>query len=295
MLRAGLWSVNALLRFLADRSREEQLPFSASDFGSVRQFFLTLDQPDPRAKEYVKTHANRLALTVLLTPKSKTSGRCLELGSYMHVAPALKCFSGYRQISAAGFGPKGVKVPKIATCGGREILSCETDLFDAEKDEFPYSSGSFEAVLACELLEHLRADPMHMLFEIYRVLEPEGALVITTPNSASISSLEQILWRSSNPYTYSLYPNPEGPEGDHGASHIREYTPDELTRLVQCGGFRVESLITRPGRSVETKDLIEDLLLHYGFPMELRGEQTYCLARKVPAADRTRFPSFLYG
>jgi hypothetical protein len=116
-----------------------------------------------------------------------------------------------------------------------------------------------------------------------------------TFTSFSLKFLEQCLWRSANPYTYSLYPNPQRPDRDDAASHIREYTPVEARKLLEAAGFRVEVLSTRPGRVVESKGLIEDLLLAYGFPTDLSGEQIYCVARKAPNAGRVRFPEFLYG
>jgi SAM-dependent methyltransferase len=170
----------------------------------------------------------------------------LELGSYLQISPALHCLLGY-QVTAASLGPAGTKVRKAASRHGAVILDCEVDLFDVERDTFPYPDGHFELVLACELLEHLRTDPIHMLFEIYRVLERDGRLLLTTPNCASIASLEQSLWRSANPYTYSLYPNPQNTSSDGAASHIREYTPDEVRNLLEAAGFRIEILITRPG------------------------------------------------
>jgi hypothetical protein len=63
---------------------------------------------------------------------------------------------------------------------------------------------------------------------------------------------------------------------------------------MESGGFQIEVLITQPGRDVEGKDIVEDLLLQYGFPTGLRGEQTFCLARKAPILPRVRFPHFLY-
>jgi len=199
-----------------------------------------------------------------------------------------------RAFSRLFFGQAGTKVLKRASIQGRELLACELDLFDAERDTFPYPDGHFELVLACELLEHLRADPMHMFFEIHRVLDEGGWLLISTPNCASAGSLEQCLWRSANPYTYSLYPMPET-KGDDPGSHTREYTPDEVRRVFECAGFEVAFLFTRAGRRVEGRDLIEDLLGAYGFPVELRGEQMYCLGRKTSGVDRVRFPGFLYG
>lgn len=295
ILRLGLRIANRLLRSLTARKPPAACPVSADTLAVVRQFLSSLDKPSKEADEYVQHHIDRLAFTVLLAPKPRSSGRCLELGSYMHLAPALKHLAGYRQVSAASFGPKGIKVPRKATVAGQEIFHCDIDLFDVERDEFPYASETFELVLCCELLEHLTLDPMHMLSEIHRVLEDAGVLLITTPNCASAGSLEQILWRTSNPYTYSLYPNPQRRDSSSTASHVREYTPDELSALLACAGFRLELIHTREGRLVETRDLIQDILLTYGFPADLRGEQIFCLARKVSAADRERYPPFLYG
>ena len=261
----------------------------------VKQFLYSLDQPDTQARDYVHVHADRLAATVVLAPPAQTSRRCLELGSYMHIAPALKEFAGYAHVRAASLGPAGETATKVATSHGREVLRCDLDLFDVEHDPFPYTDEHFELVLACELLEHLRADPMHMFFEIYRVLEPDGRVLLTTPNCASLSSVEQCLWRSANPYTYSLYPDPRKPGRDEAASHIREYTPDELGKVLDAAGFLVEAFHTRAGRVVESKDVVEDLLMAYGFPVDLRGEQIYCIARKISHAARVRYPDFLYG
>ena len=294
LLRFGLYAVNCALQ--GEPATPQLLTSDQSEeLDAISEFLLSLDQPDPNASAYVREHLERLAFTIRLLPTSRTSGRCLELGSYLHLAPAAQQFRRYAKICTANFGPRGVKIAKEASSQGREILRSETDLFDVEIDEFPYEDDYFETVLACEILEHLRVDPMHMLFEIFRVLENDGLLLITTPNCASIASLEQLLWRSSNPYTYSLYSHPERTGGDTSPSHIREYTPDELRKLVESAGFRVDALLTQPGRRVGTKDLIEDILLRYGFPTDLRGEQMYCLARKTPTEGRCRFPSFLYG
>ncbi len=212
------------------------------------QFLLSLDPPDTASAAYLQAHSGRLAATVAMAPLPTASRRCLELGSYLQIAPAMHCLLGY-QVTAASLGPAGTKVRKAASRQGAVILDCDLDLFDVERDTFPYPDGHFELVLACELLEHLRTDPMHMLFEIYRVLERDGRILLTTPNCAN---------------------------------------------LLEAAGFRIEVLVTRPGRPVEIKDIIEDLLTAYGFPTDLRGEQVYCLARKLDNASRVRFPEFLY-
>jgi SAM-dependent methyltransferase len=39
--------------------------------------------------------------------------------------------------------------------------------------------------LCCELIEHLREDPMHLMAEINRILKPGGYLIFTTHGLAS--------------------------------------------------------------------------------------------------------------
>ena len=73
---------------------------------------------------------------------------------------------------------------RTAVSAEGERFECDIDLFDAEKDVFPYPDGHFSTVLCCELIEHLFADPMHMMGEINRILKPGGHLVLTTPNIA---------------------------------------------------------------------------------------------------------------
>jgi len=53
-----------------------------------------------------------------------------------------------------------------------EAFECTIELFDAERDPFPYPSEYFATVLCCELIEHLTVDPMHMMSEINRILRP---------------------------------------------------------------------------------------------------------------------------
>ncbi len=125
---------------------------------------------------------SRLVRTLMLVPPGARSDAVLELGAYMQMTPALACLLGYGEVRGAYFGPLGQTDSKVSTIDGKEIFRCEVDLFDVERDRFPYEDGRFQTVLACEIIEHLVLDPMHMLLEIRRVLRSGGTLVLTTPN-----------------------------------------------------------------------------------------------------------------
>ncbi|MEE8471077.1 MAG: class I SAM-dependent methyltransferase [Dehalococcoidia bacterium] len=55
---------------------------------------------------------------------------------------------------------------------------------DVSRDKFPLETGSFDVVIASEILEHCIL-PANLLKEAYRVLRPGGYLVLSTPNLAS--------------------------------------------------------------------------------------------------------------
>jgi predicted SAM-dependent methyltransferase len=255
-------------------------------------FLRSLDLPED-GLGYLEESMSRLVQTLMLVPPGTKSDAILELGAYMQMTPALACLLDYGEVRGAYFGPIGQTDSKVSTVGGREIFRCEVDLFDVERDRFPYEDGRFRTVLACEIIEHLVLDPMQMLLEIRRVLRPGGTLVLTTPNVTSLTSVSRILTQSGNPQVYSQYPNPEGEGRESETPHVREYAPQELREAVESAGFEIISLETARVGAFDAEE-IEVLLKANGFPGDLRGEQMYCIAIAGPDRPMTRYPSFLY-
>ena len=192
------------------------------------------------------------------------------------------------------FRSAGQDDEKSITAGGREVFRCLVDLFDAEKDRYPYEDGRFETVLACEIFEHMLHDPMHMLIEMHRVLEERGTLVLTTPNVASYTAVARVLEQSGNPQLYSKYADPRGEFAETEIPHVREYTPPELPEAVESAGFDVVSLTTEASPGYENEQRIKKILERWSYPTELRGEQMYCIARKRAGKQTIRYPKFLY-
>ena len=88
--------------------------------------------------------------------------------------------------------------------------------------EMPFEDGSFDRVIAAEVLEHI-PDDMAAMREIFRVLKPGGTAAITVPSFLP----ERICWALDEDY----HTAPGG--------HIRIYTLAELSAKLKSTGFRI--------------------------------------------------------
>jgi glycosyltransferase involved in cell wall biosynthesis/SAM-dependent methyltransferase len=249
---------------------------------------------DASTREYVNTHLTRLEKTLRIIPPGGSGDRILEMGAYMQITPSLKLRLGYGEVRGCYFGPAGLVQRHTVKSTDGDSFECDVDLFDAERDSFPYPDGHFTTVLCCELIEHLGRDPMHLLAEINRVLKPGGSIVLTTPNLASLRSVSAVLL-GYHPGLFSSFLKPD--EGVRGEErHQREYTPIEIHLLLTDSGFEVALLETGPFRESPHPELawVSDLLERYHLPGDLRGEGIYAVGRKTRAVQQ-RYPSWLYS
>jgi glycosyltransferase involved in cell wall biosynthesis/SAM-dependent methyltransferase len=250
--------------------------------------------PEDSARGYVETHMTRLERTLAITPPGNSDDRILEMGAYLHITPALKTKLGYGEARGCYYGPAGTVDHREVTSESGEKFECDIDLFDAERDAFPYSDGYFSTILCCELLEHLPNDPMQMMIEINRVLKTGGHLVLTTPNITSLRAVAGIL-QGFHPMLFPAYIRPRE-SGEVEARHAREYSPNEIKALLAVSGFEVTLLETGPFREAPTPELswVEHLLDRYILPREHRGDGIYAVGRKTGPV-KERYPGWLYS
>jgi SAM-dependent methyltransferase len=86
----------------------------------------------------------------------------------------------------------------------------------------PYADGTFDCVIASEILEHVPEDTQ-AISELVRVLKPGGSLAITVPRWLP----EKVCWMLSDEY----HANEGG--------HIRIYKADALRDKVLAHGLRL--------------------------------------------------------
>jgi glycosyltransferase involved in cell wall biosynthesis/SAM-dependent methyltransferase len=243
---------------------------------------------------YLNVHETRLAKTLAITPAGAADQSVLEMGAYLQITPALATKLGYGYVRGCYYGQLGYTDRRKVVSIEGEPFECDIDLFDAEKDRFPYNDESFNTVVCGELIEHLFEDPMHLMSEINRIVKPGGHVVLTTPNIASLRGISAIL-QGFHPGLFHAYIKPNE-SGEADPRHNREYTPREIYQLLENSGFEVTLLETGDFRDEPHPEYgwVMHLLERYSLDKTLRGEGIYAVGRKTGAV-RERFPGWLYS
>jgi SAM-dependent methyltransferase len=86
----------------------------------------------------------------------------------------------------------------------------------------PLGPSVFDVAICFETIEHIQ-DGERLLRRLYESLQPDGRLILSTPNELGM------------PFTPERFP-----------FHVRHYTPDELTRLVSRSGFKISRVYAQP-------------------------------------------------
>lgn len=242
-------------------------------------------------RSYRETDFRRFVHTWGLIRES--SGSILELGAAPYFTTALiRGFTRLEPTLANFFDdaapPRGRHDVRWTPPDGEpRVDAFAYDHFNIERTAFPYADASFDAILFCEILEHLLVDPLAALGEIHRTLRPDGILIVTTPNVARLENVGRLLAGANIYDPYSGH----GPYGRHN----REYTMNELTQLLAAGGFTVETAFSADVhandayRYAGASELLSAARDHTG----LLGQYLFVRARRVSAAARHR-PAWLY-
>jgi SAM-dependent methyltransferase len=104
---------------------------------------------------------------------------------------------------------------------GEVPASARAEAVKGDALDLPFADGTFDCVIASEILEHLPQDDK-AIAELVRVLKPGGALAITVPRWLP----ERVCWALSDEY----HANEGG--------HIRIYRADQLRGKVLAHGLR---------------------------------------------------------
>lgn len=104
------------------------------------------------------------------------------------------------------------------------------------------ADNSFDILISTEVLEHLRY-PDRAAKEFYRILKPDGLVIITTPNQDSLAlKLKQLLCLSTKKGNSTLTHSSEAHQARAGYEHISVMGLKGWTKMLAQHNFRVEKI-----------------------------------------------------
>jgi SAM-dependent methyltransferase len=171
-----------------------------------------------------------------ITAALTSGGRCLDCGAQGGQTYDAIC----REIPFSSKNYFGIEWNHASIRPGRQrgLSIIQGDL----NYPLPYQDRSFDCVFALSVLEHL-INGCRFILECYRILQPQGRLILLTPNISTFFSVFQLLMGkmpSSGPHPDSnLLLNNEKPMqvSEHGPADVEESFP--LHRHMVVFSFRV--------------------------------------------------------
>lgn len=160
------------------------------------------------------------SLLVNALPPQGAGRRILDVG----------CAGGYLSAIFAARGYRVVGLERPGGAGGHFPVAVKLVEADLEQG-LPRFEECFHYVVCADILEHLR-DPAKLLREAWAVLEPDGRLVASLPNSGHLYFRLNVL----------LGRFPQDDKGLFDRTHVHFYMWQGWVDLLRSGGFRVESV-----------------------------------------------------
>lgn len=190
---------------------------------------------DPDVEEWAHAYLDDKAayfeeLLARVTDVTSRDDRVLEIGSAPCQFTYLLDRTG-RDVTGVDLDPG--RVAPFVDEHDLDVRRC-----DVERDELPLPDDAVDVVLATELLEHLRIDPLHTLREVRRVLRPGGVLYLVTPNQYCLTAVWGFV-RGEGAISHAHYEFSKLERLGH-MGHVREYAPADLREMLAEEGFRVE-------------------------------------------------------
>jgi 2-polyprenyl-3-methyl-5-hydroxy-6-metoxy-1,4-benzoquinol methylase len=130
-----------------------------------------------------------------------------------------------------GWKISGTEMSSYAAEYAADILG--VDIFCGELPDAGYPDNSFEVVTMWHVLEHV-TDPNNYLNAIYRILKPDGLLVVAVPNANNL--VMQIAYRIFKRRKSKLFSK------DEKEVHLYHFSPITIKAYLEKAGFSCLSI-----------------------------------------------------
>ena len=145
-------------------------------------------------------------------------------------------------------------------------------LCDLNYDSIPLENKSFDVVVAGEVLEHL-INPYRIVREFYRILKPNGIIIISVPNISSLVSRIRGLFGKLP--TSCCLPSDENKLG----KHINDFNIDILKDVLKKLNFKIEE-ITSNGLITNSRLITKNIPASMGETLIIKARKQFALHEK---------------
>jgi SAM-dependent methyltransferase len=166
----------------------------------------------------------------------KSSRHIVEIGSFLGpVSISLKHM---------GYHVSALDIPEFVESASLRELYCYHGIpfsgVNLRYAKLPFESNSVDAVITCEVIEHLNFNPLPALKEINRVLGQSGYVYIGMPNQSDIHNrVKMALGRSVHNPIPDFFKQLDRNNNMIVGLHWREYTMSETVELIEAMGFEL--------------------------------------------------------
>lgn len=175
---------------------------------------------------HLGTDAQR-SVAELVKARVPAGGSVLDIGCGPCDKTAVLSRIGYRCTGIDDFGDRwhreGDNLARIRAFAE----SAGVRLVEGDGASLPFEDASFDAVMLCDVIEHLHASPRTLLTDALRLVKDGGWLVVSVPNALNLRKRIDVLRGRTNYPPYDQFFR----SGNVWRGHVREYSWGDLSML----------------------------------------------------------------
>jgi ubiquinone/menaquinone biosynthesis C-methylase UbiE len=127
----------------------------------------------------------------------------------------------------------GVDISKNAINEANKVYN-DAKQIDLDKDELPFDNDFFDIAVALDVIEHV-FDPLSVISKLYRCLNNDGQLILSTPNILYEKYLKDFVRTRK-------FPKTSDDSFPYDGGHIHFFTYRDISKLMQSVGFSVKPI-----------------------------------------------------
>ena len=206
---------------------------SKEDYKAIIDRLINKERSKRSDEYYQKFHAERYqrSLKICMNHVADRNAHVLDIGRSTFTK---KLSSYYHSVYSMGFDLELDQGAHREDTLMPNIPHIEFDLNRAgEVDSWPNYPNMFDLIVYAETIEHIYTAPEYSLLMFSYLLKPDGCIIVTTPNAASIRNRVYMIL-GYNPFERIRYYS-------QNPGHYREYTLNEIKEIGKNVGLYIKT------------------------------------------------------